>query len=109
MKRILCAQGVDEKAILLEKNSTNTVENLRNAREIMHRRQLRSAIVLTSDYHLTRALWIARALGIEARGIPAQGPLTPAHIFKSRVVETASWFKYFFCWLKFGTLKQKEK
>lgn len=109
MKRVLCSQGVEESSILLEEHSTNTVENLRNAREIMRQRGLHSAVVVTSDYHLTRALWIARALNLDVQGLPVRGPLTPGHVFRSRVLETASWLKYFFCWLKCDARGKKEK
>ena len=96
MERCLRNMGVDAQAILQEDASANTVENLRNARTIMRRHQMNLAAVVTSDYHLTRALWIARDLGVNAVGISAQGPLSAAHILKSRAKETASWVKYFF-------------
>ena len=35
----------------------------------MDERGWTSAIVVTSDYHLQRALWLARDAGIEASGI----------------------------------------
>ena len=35
------------------------------------------AIVVTSDYHLQRALWLARDVGIEACGVAAESPHTP--------------------------------
>ena len=82
--------------IFSEDTSTNTIENLRNARRIMEARGLCRAAVITSDYHLTRALWIAGDLGIEACGVPAAGSKRCAHVLKSRIFETASWFLYLF-------------
>ena len=96
MRGFLVKAGVPAAHIFSEDTSTNTLENLRNARRIMEARGLCRAAVITSDYHLTRALWIAGDLGIEACGVPAAGSKRCAHVLKSRIFETASWFLYLF-------------
>ena len=96
MSGLLLEAGVSPEWILLEDTSANTIENLRHARRIMEAQGLRTAAVVTSDYHLTRALWIARDLGIDACGVPAKGPSRIAHRLKSIMVETGSWFLYLF-------------
>lgn len=96
MRAYLLEAGVPAELIFLEDRSTNTLENLRYARRIMEAQGMRRAAVVTSDYHLTRALWIARDLGIDACGVPAKGPSRIAHRLKSRMVETGSWFLYLF-------------
>ena len=96
MRAFLLNRGVPQERVFVEDRSMNTIENLRNAREIMKAQGLRRAAVVTSDYHLTRALWIARDLGIDANGVAARGPKRPAHILKSRISETGSWFLYLF-------------
>ena len=77
-----CSQnGVPRSAIVVEDKSTDTVENLNNAKAEMAARGLSTAIVVTSDYHLTRALWLARDQGLDARwrGRSGQRHLGPAH------------------------------
>ena len=96
MRGLLLEAGVSPEWILLEDTSANTIENLRHARRIMEAQGLRTAAVVTSDYHLTRALWIARDLGIDACGVAAPGPKRPAHVLKARLSETGSWFLYLF-------------
>lgn len=92
----LLGAGVPESAIFREDQSTNTQENLRFAREIMLRQGFSRAALVTSDYHLTRALWIARDQGVRACGVAAKGSDQPMHILKSRIQETMSWWLYLF-------------
>ena len=87
--------GVPRERIQLEDKSVNTVENLRNARRIMAEAGWRSAILVTSDYHLQRALWLARDLGMEVCGAAAKSNPNPLKRIKARLRESASWILYF--------------
>lgn len=70
MNEGLLAQGVDAGRITLEERSTTTVENMRFSKALLEPGE-RVGIV-TSNFHLYRALGIARREGIEgARGVPA--------------------------------------
>ena len=55
----------------------------------------RSAVIVTSDYHLQRALWIARDLGMEVCGAAARSNPMPVKRVKSRLRESVSWMLYF--------------
>ena len=94
MRGWLMAQGVPEAAIVAEGASFNTEQNLQNARALMDERGWKSAIVVTSDYHLQRALWLARDAGIEACGIPAESPHPLGTRLKDRLREACSWGVY---------------
>ena len=94
MRDWLMAQGVPEEAILVEGASFNTEQNLDNARALMDERGWKSAIVVTSDYHLQRALWLARDAGIDACGIPAESPHPLPMRLKDRVREACGWGMY---------------
>ena len=87
--------GVPRERIQLEDKSVNTVENLRNARRIMAEAGWRSAILVTSDYHLQRALWLARDLGMEVCGAAAKSNPNPLKRIKARLRESVSWILYF--------------
>lgn len=91
----LVANGVPADCVLLETESTDTRENLKNARVIMTENGFETAAVCTSDYHLKRALWIARDAGIEASGISAPSPRRPTTLVLGRLRETVSWVLYF--------------
>lgn len=95
MAACLRGMGIPDATVLEEGKSVNTIENLRYAKAIMDGFGLRSAAVVTSDYHLTRALWIARDLGLPARGISAHGPRRMHRILKARLTEAISWLLYF--------------
>lgn len=58
--------------LLLEEQSTNTYENLRNSKQIMEQYGYRSALIVTDAFHLKRALLIAEDIGLTAYGAPAK-------------------------------------
>ena len=94
MRRWMLGQGVPEGALYVEDASRNTAQNLRNARAIMRANGFETAAVCTSDYHLRRALWIARDAGIDAVGIAAAPPDRMRSRVLGRLRETCSWMLY---------------
>lgn len=96
MRAFLLERGVPPEALMLETRSSNTVENLKNARRIMEANGMERALLVTSDYHLTRALWIARDQGVTACGIGAPSPGRLRFRLKARLRETVSWILYFY-------------
>ena len=71
MKRFLMLNGVPAAVILEDTQSGDTWENLVNSRSLMERFQVHKAVVVTSDYHLPRALAVARQLGMDVCGYAA--------------------------------------
>lgn len=90
----LVSQGVPKERIFLESASYDTWENLQNSREIMLENGWQTAIVVTSDYHLERALWVARDLGISATGIASESPKPFGIWLRNRMREACSWGVY---------------
>lgn len=95
MRDYFIAQGVPQDRILCEDRSLSTYANFEFAGELMARNGLRTAAVVTSDYHLTRALWIAESMKMKVCGIPAASSGELTHMLKARLRETVSWMKYF--------------
>lgn len=95
MARWLWENGVPRGAVLIEDESTDTIGNLKNARALMEARGLKSAIVITSDYHVTRALWLAEDQGLDAIGAAAPGNLKWHNRMTARFRESLSWINYF--------------
>ena len=70
MKGYLLEKGVPEKDIIPESRSTTTWENLVYSKEILDRREGRKYTALvSSNYHIYRALRYCRELGLKCTGI----------------------------------------
>jgi uncharacterized SAM-binding protein YcdF (DUF218 family) len=67
---------VSEEKIIKENRSTNTEENLALAQKMMTKRlgQEATAIIVTSNYHVLRAVTLAREQGLNAQGIGSPTP-----------------------------------
>ena len=91
MRDWLLARGVPEADVVAETASFNTRENLQNARAIMQERGLTQALVVTSDYHVARALVLCRQAGISATG--KGSPSKPEYFIKNHFREGLSWIK----------------
>lgn len=66
MKNYIKNQGVDGQDIFMDHAGFSTYESLYRARDIF---QVEKVIIVTQRYHLLRALFIARELGLEAYGV----------------------------------------
>ena len=95
MRKWMLRHGVPEHAVIAEDTSINTQQNIANAMRIMDERGWTSAAVCTNNYHLTRALWIARDAGLDATGIAAPSTKDPISFARGRLRETCSWILYF--------------
>ena len=102
MAEYLYAKGVPLEKVFLEDQSVNTFENLRNAKAIMEANGMENALLVTSDYHLTRALWLTHDAGVEAIGYPAPGPNLRRNQLWARVKESASWVFFLLKFRVFG-------
>ena len=91
MREWLLARGVPEGDVIAETASMNTRQNLTNAKEIMQAHGLTRALVVTSDYHVARALELCRQTGIEAAG--KGSPSKPEYFLKNHFREGLSWVK----------------
>lgn len=92
MRDWLLARGVDEKHILVDDKSVNTRQNLRNALALLPA-GTKKIIIITSDYHLPRAMQLAKDMGMETGGIGS--PIKPEYWLKNHARETLAWGKYF--------------
>lgn len=68
MKNFAIEKGVPSSDIFMDHAGFSTYESLYRAKEIF---QVKKVIIVTQDYHLYRALYIANQLGIEAVGFPS--------------------------------------
>lgn len=68
MKTLALEGGVPEEDIVLDHAGFSTYDSLYRAREVF---QVKRLVIVTQEYHLSRALYLADALGLEAWGVAA--------------------------------------
>ena len=66
MKDYIIEGNIDEKVIFMDHAGFSTYDTMYRAKEIF---KVNKAVIVTNEYHLPRALYIARKLGIEAYGV----------------------------------------
>jgi SanA protein len=89
MRRWLLERGVPAADIISDEQGTRTITSVRRAVSALG---LRSAIIVSTDYHLPRALYLAGRAGMDAVAVgSADGALR--HIWRYRLRELAA------CWL----------
>ena len=69
MRDELISQGVPAESILMDDKSFNTRQNIANAVKLLEGRDVDHVLVVTSDYHLPRAMAIAEDAGLDASGL----------------------------------------
>ncbi len=100
IKRELISEGIAENRIILEDNSTNTLENLKYSMELIKKDRKEENIsdlkigIVTNNFHIFRSKNIAMDIGFSnVYGISAKTPLIA--IPKAHVREFFSIIKYF--------------
>jgi SanA protein len=68
MRRYILAAGIPKEDIFLDHAGFSTYDTMYRARDVF---QVKEAILVTQRFHLPRAIWIARQLGLEAWGCVA--------------------------------------
>ena len=93
MKKYLAAAGVTESLIYPDPDSYNTNQNLANAAKILRNLpEVRKVLIVTSDYHVPRAMAIAEDHGFSALGLGS--PCKPEYWLKNHAREALAWVKY---------------
>jgi uncharacterized SAM-binding protein YcdF (DUF218 family) len=94
MRRVALAAGVPEAAVLTEERSRNTLENAAYSREIIRAAGWRRTLVITDGYHLPRALYVFRRLGLPVDGEAAPGPLSGGEMARAWLREAIAFPAY---------------
>jgi uncharacterized SAM-binding protein YcdF (DUF218 family) len=77
MAEELVRHGVPRGAIVRERLSMSTRENARFVAESLARQGVARAKLVTSDWHMPRALMLFGEAGVDVEGIPVEDPLPP--------------------------------
>jgi len=92
----LSGEGVPASDLIVEDSSFNTRQNLKNAKRLLGE-DITRVLIVTSDYHLPRALALAEDSGLEACGVGS--PIKLVYWPKNHFREALAWVKY---WLQKG-------
>lgn len=92
MRDYLMGLGVPEEMILTDESSFNTRQNIRHAAELLKGHDVQRVLIVTSDYHLPRAMALARDEGLDAAGLGAE--TLPIYWPKNYGREALAWIKY---------------
>ena len=92
MRDWLIERGVNEKEVIAETGSFNTRQNLGYAQSVMDDQGLTQALIVTSDYHVARALALCKEVGITATG--KGSPSKPEYFIKNHLREGLCWVKF---------------
>ncbi|MCR8981852.1 YdcF family protein [Brevibacillus laterosporus] len=69
MKGYLIKKGVPASSIYLEKRAVNTLENLSFSQQIMQEHGYHTALIVSHNYHLMRAMEMANILAMDAHPV----------------------------------------
>ena len=94
MKRVLAEAGIPEESIWTDPDSFNTRQNLENARDMLEEAGMKDlpALIVSSQYHVPRAMALARDAGLDATGLGS--PCKAEYWVKNHFREALSWVKY---------------
>lgn len=68
MRKYVLAKGIPAQDVFLDHEGFCTYDSIYRARDVF---EVKNAIIVTQKFHLARALYTARLLGINAVGVPA--------------------------------------
>lgn len=86
-------KGIPAAEILKDPDSFNTNQNLKNASNLLRDLPgIQKVMIVTSDYHVPRAMALARDLGFDACGMGS--PCKPEYWIKNHAREALAWCKY---------------
>ena len=94
MRDELIKQGVAAEDILMDDKSFNTRQNIANAVALLEGHDVDHVLVVTSDYHLARAMAIAEDAGLSSSGVGAPTLQGLRPWVKNQGREGLAWIKY---------------
>lgn len=93
MERELVSRGVAQTRILREDRAKNTRENMRFSAALLEKEGLgQRAALVTDDYHMARALRLAREAGLEPYAVPVRSdPLLFPQYYGRELLSLTKW------------------
>ncbi len=76
MRHMALAAGISEESMICETKSRNTLQNAVFCARIIKARNFKRCLLVTDDFHMSRAIATFRAMGVPARPSSVAVPLT---------------------------------
>ncbi len=95
MRDLLIERGVPADMVYTDPVSEDTYQNIKNAKVIIEQLGLSRPLIITSDYHLPRAMDIAKAEGFFPQGVPSPTKQELGFWLKNHGREALAWVKFF--------------
>ncbi|MGW6298942.1 YdcF family protein [Peribacillus butanolivorans] len=92
MQQELINQGIEEARIIMEDKSTTTIENIAYSKDLIPD-PTATGLIVTNDFHIYRAVEMAKSVGLDMTGIPAKTPKVV--LVKSYIREYLAITKYY--------------
>ena len=92
MREYLIGLGIPADQVLADPTSFNTRQNILHAKALLDGLNAERVLIVTSDYHLPRAMALAADEGLTATGVGS--PTKPEFWVKNHFREALSWIKY---------------
>ncbi|MGE7760949.1 YdcF family protein [Peribacillus sp. NPDC097895] len=92
MQQGLIEQGIEEGRIIMEDKSTTTYENIVFSKELLPD-PTATGVIVSNDYHIYRAVEMAKKEGLDIKGVPAKTPKVA--LVKSYLREYLAITKYY--------------
>ena len=93
MREFLINHGVADQDIFMDHAGFSTYESMYRARDIFQAEQL---IIVTQEYHLKRAIYLARKLGMESTGVASDlrnyGPVMTKYELREKMARNKDFF-----------------
>lgn len=92
MREYLESKGVPSSLIFMDHAGFNTYETLYRARDVF---KVKSAVLVTQEYHLVRAVYVGRALGMDTTGLIADARVyfkMPKYLLREYLARTKDFF-----------------
>ena len=93
MREFLVSHGVADQDIFMDHAGFSTYESMYRARDIF---QVEKIIIVTQEYHLKRAVYLARKLGIESTGVASDlrnyGPVMIKYELREKMARNKDFF-----------------
>lgn len=82
----LIDRGVPGELVMQERRSLTTLGNARGVRDLLRPSSACRLGIVTCDWHMPRALWLFRRLGMSPLPVAAPSPPAPFHVDAARYV-----------------------
>ena len=107
-KKVLLSLGVNDKRVFLEKDSSHTLENLKNFYELSNDKN-QKVLLITNRYHMARSIIMAKGFKINALSCPAEDNLKYTILNMGKIITEAFYINFYLAGKYWAILTNNER